>query len=225
MDRSPTHEGRPYATLLGAVATAALCGFLVVEALHPPMLGQDTAQLAGSGPVAAAIGLGLLIGDVLLPVPSSLVMVGLCARYGLVTGLLLCWAGGVGATMLGFGLGRQGGQFVRPPEKVERLLARWGILAIVVTRSLPILAETTAVMAGTSARLTARRVFAGAVVGTLPPAAVYGYAGAATHSSAGAAVVFPAVLGVAAALWAAERRWLPARAGSAGGKPVPGQVD
>ena len=56
----------------------------------------------------AGLGVGLLVSDVALPVPSSVVMVAQGAVFGLVVGALLALLGGVGATMTAYLLGRRG---------------------------------------------------------------------------------------------------------------------
>ncbi len=94
--------------------------------------------------------------DVALSVPSSLVMVAHGAHLGVVIGTVLSVVGSTGAALVGFALGRRGGPLLArlvPPEertRADRLLARWGTLAIIITRPVPLLAQTTAVMAGTS---------------------------------------------------------------------------
>ncbi len=83
-----------------------------------------------------AVGVGLLIADVLLPVPSSIVMIAHGALFGVVYGTLLSLIGGTGATLVGFALGRRGGPLLaRVVSREERtradcLLRRWGALAI-----------------------------------------------------------------------------------------------
>lgn len=188
----------------GLVA-AMLALFLVVEALDIALLTDPGAELAGSGAVAAAGGVGLLIADVVLPVPSSLVMLLHGAVFGAVVGAALSLAGSVGAFAAGFGLGRRGaevvGRVVGDDERrrADRLLRRWGVLAIIVSRPVPMLAETTAIVAGTSS-LPWGPALAAAVVGALPGAVLYAVAGAAAASFATGAVVFGVVLALGAAV-------------------------
>src|SRR2546427_737780 len=128
--------------------------FFIVEALGVPLLADPTPWMRHGGVLAAILGVSLLIADVLLPVPSSLVMVAHGALFGVVVGTLLSLLGSVGAALFGFAIGRRGGRFlarvVSPEERAraDYLLGRWGSLAIVVTRPIPVLAETVAIMAG-----------------------------------------------------------------------------
>jgi hypothetical protein len=65
------------------------------------VLTDPAPQLAQDGPAAAAVGVGLLVVDVVLPVPSSAVMVAHGALFGVVLGALLSLLGSVGAAMVG----------------------------------------------------------------------------------------------------------------------------
>jgi uncharacterized membrane protein YdjX (TVP38/TMEM64 family) len=188
--------------------------FMVVEALHVPLLVDPAPWMEQRTMLAALVGVGLLIVDVVLPVPSSLVMVAHGALFGVLLGTLLSLVGSVGAAMLGFALGRRGGsvlaQLVLPQERIraDRLLERWGALAIVVTRPVPLLAETVAIMAGCSP-LGWKRAFAASLVGALPGALLYALTGAAAASVQSGVFVFGAVLVVAAVFWVIGRRLSP----------------
>ncbi|GAA3069999.1 TVP38/TMEM64 family protein [Streptosporangium carneum] len=192
------------------VAVFVLVAFFVVEALGAPLLVDPFDGLTGDGPAAALLGVGLLVADVLIPVPSSLVMTAFGALYGLFAGALLAWAGGVGATVVGFALGRRGTGFVTrhagpaERERAERLLARWGVLAVIVTRPLPVLAETVAIVAGASS-LTWRQLLVGATVGTSPAAVVYALAGAVAPGLATGVLVPALVFALAGFGWFAAR--------------------
>src|ERR1043165_6483082 len=115
--------------------------FVIVEALGVPLLSDPTPWMKHGGVLAACIGVGLLIADVLLPVPSSIVMVAHGALFGVLCGTVLSLIGSVGAAVFGFAIGRRGGRLlervVTPVERgrARRILARWGTPASLVTRS------------------------------------------------------------------------------------------
>jgi uncharacterized membrane protein YdjX (TVP38/TMEM64 family) len=184
--------------------------FLIVQALGVPLLSDPTPWMKNGGAVAAALGVGLLIADVLLPVPSSLVMVAHGALFGVVVGTLLSLFGSVGAALFGFAIGRRGGRFlertVTPSERsrANDLLLRWGALAIIVTRPIPLLAETVAIMAGASS-LSWGSVVLASLVGSLPPALLYALTGAAVASFQNTSLMFGVVLLVAGLFWLAGR--------------------
>lgn len=208
---------RRYALVALAIAAFVLVSFLIVEALGIPILVDPSEDLGRGGIGAAMLGVGLLLVDVLLPVPSSLVMTAQGAVFGVVLGTTLSMIGSVGAALVGFAIGRKGsrlvGRFVSPQEQEasNRLLERWGPLALVVTRPVPILAETTAIMAGTSTLGWGKAVL-GIVVGAFPAALIYAIAGAYATSVASGILVFVLVIVLAGAFWAigwfVEQRFL-----------------
>jgi uncharacterized membrane protein YdjX (TVP38/TMEM64 family) len=197
---------RRYLVVAGIIAGFVLVSFLVVEALGIPLLVDPTERFEGGGLAAAALGVGLLLVDVLIPVPSSIVMTAQGAIFGFGWGTALGMLGSVGATLIGFALGRRGATTIQRYVGAEgqassgRLLHRWGTLAIILTRPLPILAETTAIMAGATA-MTWRQVITGSLIGCLPAAALYSAAGAFASGVASGVMVFPLVIALAGLFW------------------------
>lgn len=202
---------RRYWVVPAAVLVAVLVLFVVVEAAGPPVLTDPSPWLRAPGLLSAAVGVALLVVDAALPVPSSLVMVAHGALFGVAAGTMLSTVGSLGAFAVGFAAGRRGSSWLRrflPAGELARAdaaLARWGLLAIVVTRPVPLLAETVAVMAGASA-LPWRRALGAALAGCLPLAAVYAVAGAFTTTFEHSAVAFVLVVAAAGALWLTGRR-------------------
>jgi uncharacterized membrane protein YdjX (TVP38/TMEM64 family) len=180
--------------------------FVIVEALHVPLLSDPTPWMQHGGVVAAVIGVGLLIADVLLPVPSSLVMVAHGALFGVWWGTTLSLLGSVGAAVFAFAIGRRGGRLmeraVTPAERARasNVLARWGTLAIIVTRPMPLLAETVAIMAGTTS-MSWRSLIVASIAGSLPPALLYALTGAAVANFQNTALMFGVVLLIAGLFW------------------------
>ena len=182
--------------------------FVIVEALHVPLLSDPTPWMKHGGVVAACVGVGLLIADVLLPVPSSLVMVAHGALFGVFWGTTLSLLGSLGAAIFGFAIGRRGGRLMErvvTPAERERagdILARWGTLAVIVTRPVPLLAETVAIMAGATT-MTWRSLVLASFAGSLPPALLYALTGAAVADLQNTALMFGVVLLVAGVFWLA----------------------
>ncbi|HYG83079.1 MAG TPA: VTT domain-containing protein [Pyrinomonadaceae bacterium] len=199
-----------YLLIVCAVAAFFTALFLAVGALGVPILSDPAPWMSRGGVFAASVGVGLLVADVLLPVPSSLVMVAHGALFGVLTGTLLSLAGSLGAGLFGFWLGRRGGRLLgrvmtrAERERADGLLRRWGALAIVLTRPVPILAETVAIMAGASP-MGWPRVALAVLAGSLPPALVYALAGAAAASFRSTALVFVFVILAAGFFWMTSR--------------------
>jgi uncharacterized membrane protein YdjX (TVP38/TMEM64 family) len=192
-----------YWMLVGGLLCAFLMTFLIVEALGVPLLTDPSPWLRHGGWVAALVGVCLLVADVFLPVPSSLVMIAHGALFGVWVGALLSLIGSVGAALLGFAVGRRGGtlleRLISPDERVrvDLMLRRWGAIAVVVTRPVPLLAETVAILAGASP-LGWARVTLAAIAGSLPGALLYALAGAMAADFQSGVLVFGIVLLVAA---------------------------
>lgn len=173
-----------------------------VEGLGIPLLIDPTPWMRHGGVPAAALGVGLLVADVLLPVPSSLVMVAHGALFGVITGTSLSLLGSMGAALFGFAIGRRGGKLIErlvsPEERARanKMLARWGALAVVVTRPVPLLAETVAIVTGASPLSWGRMTLA-SFAGALPPALLYALTGAAYANFQSSTLMFGAVLLVA----------------------------
>jgi len=186
---------------------AMLTTFVVVQVLGVEPLTDPEPLLGAGGALAGVVGTALLVADVFLPVPSSGVMLAHGALFGIVVGAVLSVLGSLGAFAVGFGIGRSGSQAVgrlvseEERNRADRLLRRWGLVAIVVTRPVPILAETTAFVAGTSS-LGWRPALVAALVGSLPAALLYAVAGALAASFAAGAAVFAVVILLGLAVFA-----------------------
>ena len=129
---------RPW-TVVGGLAVALLVVFLLVEWAGIPLLVDPRSSLRTVSVAAAAVGVGLLVVDAVLPVPSSVVMVALGATFGVTGGILLSVAGSAGGFALGYALGRRSrrGPAAMDAGDVARgaaLVRRWGALAIVASR-------------------------------------------------------------------------------------------
>jgi uncharacterized membrane protein YdjX (TVP38/TMEM64 family) len=199
-----------YWAVAGTVLAFLLVGFLVAEAFDLPVLADPTARLAQGGVAGALLAVALLTADAVLPVPASLVMVASGALYGAVGGALLALLGRALGALVGYAIGRHGGPLVARlvprdgRERADALLRRWGAMAIVATRPVPLLAETVTVMAGVSS-IGWGRVALAALVGSIPEAVLYAGSGALAHSVEEAAVIWVALVTLVGVLWIIRR--------------------
>ena len=202
---------RRYWAISGLILLLLLALFLLVEALGVPLLTNPAPWLASGGLAAALVGVGLLVVDVVLPVPSNLVMIAHGALFGVALGTLLSLVGSMGAALVGFAIGRRGGpllaRLMSPAERAyaDELLARWGALAIVVTRPVPLVAELVTILAGASPLGWGRAALA-SLAGSLPAAVLYALAGAWATGFEQGALVFGLVLLIAAIFGLIARR-------------------
>ena len=195
-----------YGLFVGVVLGMFLVTF-VVAASALPRLDDPGPLLSGSGVIAAVCGVGLLLADVVLPVPSSVVMIAHGVLFGALAGAALSLIGGVGAAWVGYGLGRCAGPPVlrrvcsaAEQARAARFVDRWGVLAVVVTRPVPLLAETVAVMAGVQTLGWLTTAIA-AVGGVCPPRRSTPPQGALGWSGEIGLAAFGLVLLVAALMW------------------------
>ena len=121
-------------------------------------------------------------------------------------GSLLSLVGGTGATVAAYLLGRRSRGLVErlvSPEqqrRAEAYLDRHGVWAIVVTRPVPMVAETVGILAGTS-RITLRSALVAGAVGNVVPAVAYAAVGAYTATFLSSLTVFVGVLLVGGIVW------------------------
>ena len=192
-----------------AVAVVAVVGLTLAEAFQVRLLVDPVGSIEARG-LAAWFGVGLLMADIVLPVPSSVVMLAHGALFGVIPGAALSLLGRTGNAVVGVLIGRGAGNLLgrrsrtaNDSGKGAELVGRWGLAAVVFTRPIPVLAESTLVAAA-AVGLSPLAVIAAAVVGALPEAVLYAVAGGIATSYANGAIVFFAVIVLAVAAWAAS---------------------
>lgn len=206
---------------MSALARWTAAGLILIALILVPFLlleGQVldySGRLFGAGGQAGAL-LALVIvalfaGDVLLPVPSSLLSVAAVALFGWAGGLLI-WIGMTIGCGLGYWLGRRAARplaqrFIGPDEvaRAQRIAADLGPATLVLARAVPVLAEASTVAAGLAAMPFGRFVLATGLANA-GIALVYAAWGAAAVGSASSFfILFAAALAVPAFGWIALR--------------------
>ncbi|MBM4156924.1 MAG: VTT domain-containing protein [Lentisphaerae bacterium] len=180
----------------------------LLETVH----ASPTGRLA----VAGVIG-GLLAGDLVLPVPSSVLMTLAGAFLGTAAGTAVSFAGAMASALIGFAVCRRFGHaaFRRfageaDADRVTRFLRDYGVWGILLSRSVPMLTEVVSCVAGLS-DLPFRTFASLAAAGTLPICAVYAWAGARASDPSGLGWAVLIAFLVPAAGFAAVRRFSLAR--------------
>ena len=201
---------------------ATLVALLLVGTIGPWLIWGEAFErsfsLAGTlawlrelGPWAAAAGVGLLVADIALPIPSTIVMSALGATYGFWVGSLLSILGSMLAGLTAYGLARWAG---RPAAiwiagedglvRTEELFARGGAWLVLTSRWLPILPEAVACLAGL-ARMPFRTFFWALMVGSVPLGLTFAWVGTLTEDREGLALALSAGLPIGA--WLLSQRW------------------
>ena len=198
-----------------ALFTVASMPFILLEEQVLELSARLFEPDGRAAPLLALAILALFAGDVVLPVPSSLVSVAAVALFGWAGGLLI-WSGMSLGSALGYWLGRRA---ARPLalrylgkaelERAHRIAAGIGPATLVLTRAVPVLAETSTLAAGL-ARMPLGPFLAATLLPNAGIALVYAAAGAGSGGS------FPALFAAAVALpalaWLALRFLRPLRA-------------
>jgi uncharacterized membrane protein YdjX (TVP38/TMEM64 family) len=142
--------------LIAAVLAVPIVPFLFFgETLEDRITDWLNSRLS-PGTVAVAV-IGLLASDILLPVPSSVVSTFAGRVLGFWGGAGASWCGMTIGAAIAFWLvrafGRPLARWLSSDEALARtdaLAARWGVLVLVVARPVPVLAEASVLLMGTT---------------------------------------------------------------------------
>ncbi len=167
------------------------------------------AHLEEAGSFAWLVAWALLVSDVVLPVPGTVVMSALGYIYGPVMGGLLSAAGSTLAGLTAYGLCRLLGEHgakrllgEKDFQRGRRWFANGGGWLVCLSRSLPILPEVVACTAGL-VRMPFKRFVVALICGSLPLGFVFAWIGAAGRDEPALAMALS--LALPALLWAAAR--------------------
>lgn len=193
-------EGNRLLYWLGLTAVVLAVPILPFVGFGESLESRITGWLDAALPPAtvAAMVIGLLAADILLPVPSSVVSTFAGRMLGFWEGAAASWCGMTIGAMIGFWLvrllGRPLARRLSSEEEIRRLdalAARYGVFVLVLTRPLPVLAEAGVVLMGTT-RLSGWRFLGAVGLSNLGIAAVY--------AALGDRVPLPAALAASLAL-------------------------
>jgi uncharacterized membrane protein YdjX (TVP38/TMEM64 family) len=157
------------------------------------------------------LGILLLLADLLLPIPGTVVMSALGAVYGFWLGGILAAFGSMLAGMLGYGVGRFFNErFARKWlgdkdfEKGKSLFEKSGAWVVAMSRALPILPEVLACMAGLL-RMSFGKFVIALACGSVPMGFLFAWIGMVGREEPAWGLAFS--LGVPALLWGAAAVW------------------
>jgi len=197
--------------LAGGFAVLSILLFTAVILLRPPLLMHPESRMESGTIPVALLSFGLLAGDVFLPIPSSILMTVNGRLFGFWMGAGISLAGYLVSGMVGYAVGHSFKRLITRAaseselKKADSLVSRWGLFAVILTRPIPILAETVTICAG-AARMPFRRFVLGAFAGTLPITLIYAAAGAFASTFSAGLISAAAVLVLSGLAWAAGRR-------------------
>ena len=142
----------------------------------------------------------VLSSDIVLPVPSSIIMYTNGLALGLLKGTLLSLASVMVGSTIGYYLGRASAFRSTTSEKAMAIMEKYGALGIIITRGIPILSESIVFTAGYN-RLNFKLFTLLNFIGYLPVCFIYAYFGQLAQDANLFLISFAASLLVSVALW------------------------
>lgn len=140
------------------IVAAVLVAVVLPFALYDHSVRSAVEEFVRSGhtrPVVAVAIASLFVVDVFLPVPSSLAATASGMLLGFEQGALVTWSGMQAGALLGYAVGRFAGRRAANRlvgdgelESAERSHRGWGGLFVIVSRGIPVLAESSVIFAG-----------------------------------------------------------------------------
>lgn len=208
-----TRASRHLLALVLVLLAAVIVPFLIWgERFEAALSVEGTRQwLEGFGAWAWLAGIGLLVADIALPIPGTVVMSVMGWMYGWFWGGLISAAGSMLSGTVAYGLCRLLGRPVAVRiagadglEQARALFEKNGGWLVAVSRWLPVLPEAVACLAGL-ARMPWRTFWVALLCGSLPLGFAFAAIGHLGHESPAGALLLSAVL--PAGMWWVARRW------------------
>jgi uncharacterized membrane protein YdjX (TVP38/TMEM64 family) len=205
---------------------AGIIAGLVVLVLGPYFLWHDpmdaffasdqfTVWVRSVRGYAWALAIGLLVGDLFLPIPASPVVATTGVIYGAFWGGLIGAVGSFLAGMVAYGLarlaGRKAGRLLADEKELtdmQALFDTWGVGWIIASRAMPVLPEVLTFLAGL-ARMHLGRFCLALAAGAIPMGFLLAWAGSASGGSSNLLLVLtliPAGLWCVYLIWAGSFR-------------------
>ncbi len=192
--------------------TAIIVPFLIWGDAFESLLSMDAMRVLFEKNLRFAwlIGIALLVADLFLPIPSTVVMSSLGWLYGPLTGGLIASTGLFFSAYLAYQLSRHLGRRLAVRLAGEESLTaavEWfsqaGGPCIAISRCLPVLSEAIACLAGLSG-FPQRQFLTAALFGSVPTGFVFAYIGHMGRKDSTAAIALSAIIPVL--LWFLYRR-------------------
>ena len=106
-------------------------------------------------PYAWMVGIGLIVGDLFLPIPVPPIMATMGTLYGTIVGGLIATTGSILAGLCAYGLARllglKAARFLANESELadlQRFFDSWGAAGIIASRALPVIPEVMTILAG-----------------------------------------------------------------------------
>ncbi|MCE9597060.1 MAG: VTT domain-containing protein [Spirochaetia bacterium] len=158
----------------------------------------------------AAASFLILASDIILPVPSSIVMYANGYVLGVIPGSAVSFAALAVGAVIGYFLGRiafEGFNKEQNPD-ASRLLAKYGSLAILMTRGVPIVAESICIVCGYN-KMPFLQYLSLNIIGFVPLCLLYAFCGSIGYEQSIFLFSFALSIIISGGFWFLGKRFLP----------------
>jgi uncharacterized membrane protein YdjX (TVP38/TMEM64 family) len=147
------------------------------------------AWLVSVRPYAWAVGIGLIVADLFLPIPAAPIMAAMGSLYGTLVGGIIATVGTMLAGLVAYGLARLVGvkaaRFLASDSELDdlqRFFDSWGAAGIIASRALPVVPEVMTLLAGL-AKMHFGRFMLALTLGSVPIGFAFAWVGQANGTS------------------------------------------
>lgn len=151
--------------------------YLLFENVEP-FFGDLLSQVKDNPFDYASLSFIILVSDIILPVPSSIVMYSNGAILGMLNGFLLSLISVILSSVVGYFIGRGSSAILKSEVDVsaKKILEKYGYPAVLITRGIPIISESVCIVCGFN-RYNFVVYLALNVAGYIPICLIYAYFG------------------------------------------------
>ena len=183
------------------VAAFIITAFLVFENLEG-FFSNLLLQFNTNSTTYALISFLVLTSDIVLPVPSSIVMYSNGYVLGIINGTIISIISLSCSCVIGYYLGKLTSLGLKKAddEKANEIISNYGTLSILITRGIPILSESVSIICGYN-KMPFRNYFLLNVIGYLPLCLLYAYCGSIGYNESMFLISFICSLIISALFW------------------------
>lgn len=159
----------------------------------------------------AIVSFVILASDIILPVPSSIVMYINGYILGLWAGALVSFAGLLVGAVVGYHIGRWSskGFGIEKNERAQHILSTYGAVAILMSRGIPIISESICIVCGYN-KMPFGKYFLFNLIGYIPLSLLYAFCGRLGYDKNTFLLSFGCSLVIAACFWFLGKSFFPA---------------
>lgn len=182
---TPIFSSKLLKLLFGIIIFFSLTYFLFDLLFNISHLVASNVKVLSTNWISALIIVGLLVSDIIIPVPASIVMVVSGILFGGFLGGIIALAGSLLGALINFQLSRKLGRKKiakwlgdKEYKRLSVAMEKYGGFIVILTRMVPLAMESISTLSGIS-KMKFKKYFLLNLIGFLPIIFLYSYAGAA----------------------------------------------